>query len=291
MKTAGVGEREMKQMSVPETKLGIPAMGTCGHHVLYLSTIQSAPFRTLITALKDMLMETGMTFTAEGISVLAMDKTQVMMANVTLHAENFDTYKIKEGIVRINIQVNMNNLFKLINTIDNEDVLSIYIEEDDYIGGIVKHLSLRFDNGNIHQSKTHKLLLMDSEPEPMELMPKLHFASILSIPSQDFQKTVRDMSNISDKMEILSVGRELIFRARGGFAASEIRRQEPEEVKVGAGGEVGGGKGGMKGGLSRNNIIKDEKARGENQIIQGIFPLKYLSHFTKCTNLCPQLEL
>ena len=40
----------------------------------------------------------------------------------------------------------MFHLFKLINSIDNDDTLTIYIENSDYYDGIVSHLALKFEN-------------------------------------------------------------------------------------------------------------------------------------------------
>ena len=53
----------------------------------------------------------------------------------------------------------MFHLFKLINTIDNDDTLTIYIEKADYTDGIVQYLGLKFENGDIKQQKIQKLRL------------------------------------------------------------------------------------------------------------------------------------
>ena len=47
----------------------------------------------------------------------------------------------------------------LINSIDNDDTLTIYIENTDYYDGIVSFLGLKFENGDIKQCKTQKLRL------------------------------------------------------------------------------------------------------------------------------------
>ena len=41
--------------------------------ILHLQTVQISPFRTLMTALKDILLETNITFTPEGIKIINMD--------------------------------------------------------------------------------------------------------------------------------------------------------------------------------------------------------------------------
>jgi len=51
----------------------------------------------------------------------------------------------------------MLHLFKLINTIDSNDTLTIYIEDVDYMDGVVQYLGLKFENGDIKQQKIQKL--------------------------------------------------------------------------------------------------------------------------------------
>jgi len=110
------------------------------------------------------------------------------------------------------------------------------------------------------------------EPDHEELeVPNVTFSSILNLPSTDFQKIIRDLSSISDKIEIRSVigkdGVELIFKCRGVFAEAEVRRAETDG--------------------NMHYIHKQDT----NKIIQGEFSLRNLGYFIKCTNLCNQIEM
>ena len=233
------------------------------NNVLVIQTIQIAPFRTLMTALKDILLETNIIFQNDGIKIINMDKSHTILVHLFLAAQNFEVYNCK--LDKIVIGVNMFHLFKLINTIDNDDILTIYIENNDYSDGIVNNLGLKFENGDIKQCKIQKLRLIEPDHEELDV-PNVHFSSILNMPSSDFQKIIRDLSIISDKLELKSCGTELIFKCRGQFAQAEIRRTESQ--------------GGME------FLQKDE-----NKIVQGEFSLKNLSYFIKCTNLCSQIEM
>jgi len=233
-------------------------------NVLTIKTVQIAPFRTLMTALKDILLETNITFQPDGIRIINMDKSHTILAHLYLAAQNFEFYECKKE--KIIIGVNMFHLFKLINSIDNDDTLTIYIENGDYVDGIVSHLALKFENGEIKQCKTQKLRLIEPEPEELEY-PDVKFSSIINLPSADFQKIIRDLSCISDKLEIKSVGNELIFKCSGQFASAEIHRAESD---------------GSMGFVMKQNPSK---------IIQGEFSCKNLSYFIKCTNLCSQIEI
>jgi len=237
-------------------------------NILTIQTVQIAPFRILMTALKDILLESNIIFTPEGIKIINMDKSHTILAHLALHAENFEGYECKKD--KIIIGVNMFHLFKLISTIDNNDTLTIYIEKADYADGIVQYLGLKFENGDIKQQKIQKLRLIEPDNEELEV-PDVKFSSILTLPSVDFQKIVRDLSCISDKIEIKSVatsnGAELIFKCSGGFADAEIRRAESDG--------------------SMEYVVKQNIGK----IIQGEFSLKNLGYFIKCTNLCSQIEI
>ena len=193
-----------------------------------------------------------------------MDKSHTILAHLYLESHNFEMYECKKE--KIIIGVNMFHLFKLINTIDNDDTLTIYIENSDYVDGIVSHLALKFENGEIKQCKTQKLRLIEPEPEELQY-PDVKFSSIINLPSTDFQKIIRDLSCISDKLEIKSVGNELIFKCSGQFASAEIHRAESDG--------------------SMGFILKQDSSK----VIQGEFSLKNLGYFIKCTNLCQQIEV
>lgn len=238
------------------------------NNILTIQTVQISAFRTLMTALKDILLETNITFTKDGIKIINMDKSHTVLAHLALHADRFESYECKHD--KIIIGVNMLHLFKLINTIDNDDTLTIYIEESDYTDGVVQYLGLKFENGQIKQQKIQKLRLIEPELEELAI-PDVTFSSVLNMPSADFQKIIRDLSCISDKIEIRSIatndGAELIFKCSGGFAQAEIIRAETDG--------------------SMEYIHKQEASK----IIQGEFSLKNLSYFIKCTNLCNQIEM
>jgi proliferating cell nuclear antigen len=233
-------------------------------YVLEIKTVQISPFRTLMTALKDILLETNIVFQKDGMSITNMDKSHTILVNLFLHANNFEKYVCKHP--KIIIGVNMTHLFKIINTIDNDDTLTIYIRASDYDDGVVNNLGLLFENGDIKQANNHILKLIEPDDENME-MPDVKYSLVINMPSADFQKIVRDMSSISDRIEIKSVGNELSFVCKGPFATSEIKRAESDG----------------------NMDIVEQVA--PSKIFQGEFALKNLSYFIKCTNLCSSIEM
>lgn len=129
-----------------------------------------------------------------------------------LHASKFEQYLCKPE--KIVICANALHLFKVILTMSNDDTLTMYIENSDYQDGVVSQLGLQYDNGDIRQCYSQKLRLIEPDAEQLEIPPVV-YDTIINLPSSDFQKSIRDMSSISDRIEIKSVGSDLIFSCEG----------------------------------------------------------------------------
>jgi proliferating cell nuclear antigen len=234
------------------------------NNVLTIKTVQIQPIRNMITAIKDILTDATITFTKEGMRIINFDKTQTILVNVHLDARKFEKYYC--GPDKIIVCANTLHLFKVISTMSNDDTLTIYIDKNDYNEGSVSYLGLQYENGNIKQCYNQRLRLIDPDTEEL-VVPKVDYTTIITLPTSDFQKNIRDLSGISDRLEIKSVGSDLIFSCKGPFAESCILRSE-----------------------SDGNMEFIEKPSAAT-IIQGEFSLKSLGHFIKCTPLCPHLEI
>lgn len=224
-----------------------------------LKTVQSAAFKTLIEALKDILTECNFEIDANGIRAIAMDNSHTVLVHLKLEKANFELYECKQKTI---IGLNMLNFFKLIRTMTTSDTLTLSLDEANE-----NVLLITVENGEKNTITNYKLNLIDLNEENIKI-PPTEFESVITMPSSGFQKLCKDMVNISEKVEIRSVGKQLIFTCKGEFA-------EQETI------------------VGENNGTKFEK-NDENDdfhVIQGVFSLKHLVMFTKCTNLSNSIEL
>ena len=231
--------------------------------VLLIKTIQIQAIRVLFTTLKDILCDATITFTSRGMKILHMDKNKTTLVNLYLYAEKFQIYKCTEE--KIIICVNLTHLNKLIN-MSNDDVLTMYIDRESYNYGIVKELGLQYENSKKKQIISHQLRLLDPDTEEYNI-PDLQYSSIINLPTNDFQKIIRDLHGIGDHVEIKSVGNEFTFSLKGTYAKSYISRTSNDE--------------------NMSFIQKPD----DSTVIQGIYSLKTLMNITKCTQLCANLEI
>ncbi len=226
--------------------------------VLEVKTIQVNPFKTLIESLKDILADVNIEFNEEGMKIITMDSTQTILVHLKLDAANFEYYYCKN---KQTIGVNMVNLFKIIKTLTINDTLTFFMEESD-----MNTLGITIVNGEKNRKSTIKFKLIDLDIVNFKA-PSTKFESILTMPSDEFNKICRDMSLLTEVIEIKSVGNQLILGGMGDFADQETVLGE------------------FQNGLSFK-LLGDE-----DKIIQGYYNLKHLQLFAKCTSLCNSIEL
>ena len=103
--------------------------------------------------------------------------------------------------------------------------------------------------------------------EPDIQLPETEFATHITMPSADFQKICRDMTLLGAKtVEIKNVNSSLTLSCKGHFASRTTVMGDCD-----------------------NEFSIQKKENGE--IVTGNFSLPHLVLFTKCTNLCNNLEV
>lgn len=238
-------------------------------NIMELKTIQTNVFKTLVEALKDILTDVNFEFN-EGdsnneddkkkgsIKIVAMDPTQTILVHLKLEGKYFEHYVCKKRTI---VGISMLCFYKLIKTISNSnDCLSLYINNSD-----TNKLGIKIENSDKNSITNYKLNLMDIKYEEVNIPPQ-NFDNVITMPSNEFQKICRDMSNLSEIIEIKNIQSKLIFACAGEFAEQETIFSE-------------------NGGLTFSN------ENSEYEVIQGYYNLKHLVLFTKCTNLSTNVQL
>ena len=180
-------------------------------NILEFHTVQASAFRILIEALKEILTDANFEFDEYGLKIVAMDSTHTVLVHLRLNSDNLEKYYCKNKLL---LGINLLNFYKLMKIMGNNDILKLYVTEDNTCV-----LNIEIENIEKNSITKFKLNLMDLNNKEIEV-PSPEFESVITMPSIDFQKICRDMSNISEEMEI-KVGNQLIFSCKGQFAEQE----------------------------------------------------------------------
>lgn len=229
-----------------------------GRVSLEIQTIQSSTIKVLIEALKEILTDTVIEFTPENIKICTMDSSHVILVHLKLEASKFEYYFCESKKL---IGINILNLNKIIKTINNNDTLTLYMHADD-----CNHLCIKIENNDKNTKRITKLNLLDLENTNFDI-PAAVFNSVITLPSSDFQKICRDVHNLSEFVEIKNVHNKLIISCNGDFCSQEIVISDSDKKRM------------------------DKSNDQAQEIFQGVFNVKYLVLFTKCTNLSNTVEL
>ena len=221
-----------------------------------IKTVQSDAIKTLIETLKEILKDVPFIFDSTGIRLLAQDPTKVALVYVKLDSNKFDQYYCKSRVV---VGVNLITLSKLLKVLSKEDTLTFFMEAANR-----DELGIELKNSQKKTKTTLRLRLLETDEEKIRI-PNTTFESIIIMPSGEFHKICKDMSGIGDNIEIKSIKDTLIFNCIGDSAKQETIIGKSDE-----------------------GLTFDKES---DQIIQGLFSLKFLLMFTKASNLHSSVQI
>jgi len=247
--------------------------------LLEVMTEHTNPFKILIEVLKEMLPEANIEFRREnnldgdgddgdsnnkdrdGIRIRAVDTTKTVLIDLRLHAEKFSEFKcLRKKLV---LGVNLTSFHKMIKIMDKEDHLTLFVDHND-----VNKLQIRIDSPERRRETIYKLKLLDLGQDQITV-PITTFESVVITKANEFHKVCREM---------VQLGAEYI----------EIKCSE-NKLSMACKTDVGNRETTYEIGSDEISIKWDND--NEIEIVQGIYELKNLVLFSKCTSLCDDIEI
>jgi proliferating cell nuclear antigen len=244
-------------------------------HILEVQTEHVVPFKILIEVLKDILADVCIEFIQDdqintsdnaeringGIKIVTVDPTKSVLINLKLDAKQFYKFICKQP--KIELGINLTVFYKLIKNIEKDDTLTFYVDDEDR-----QYLSIQIDNHEKKCISLYRLKLMDLDYQPLHIPPTV-FDAVITMSSSDFHKVCKEMHQISEYIEIKCLAKYIKFTCRGDSCdGSKTFMIDDNGIHI----------------RHCGNPIN-------NCIIQGVYELKNLTLFTKCTNLCNDIQI
>jgi len=211
-----------------------------------LATIQASAFKSCFEVLKDILNDVNIYFKSGVMYVTTLDTARTSLIDVHLPADNFEEYECNEEIVA---GINISNTFKLLKSITNSDILNISIDSKEY-------MNVEIVSESKNTNTKFQLKLLDINESQIEV-PDIEMSTITTLPSVDFQRLCRDMSNIGTEIEITREGTLMTLKCDGDFANQETSISCSEE----------------------------------SPRISGLYSLRYLNIFAKGSSMCSSVQV
>ena len=219
----------------------------------FLKTVQSSAIRTLVDAMKEIVIDTNIVFDEQGMLVKAVDEPHNAMVHVRLNANRFEEY-VCNGVVTCG--VSLLHLYRLLRTMSTTDVLMLYMHKSQ------NKLEIRIENNRKAKTSHYKLSTLDL-PTTTIGGTSPEFEHAISIESSEFHKIVREMKDLSQHLEIQCHSNTLRFQiVDGAFAEASV-----------------------------NLGVESSNEGTSDVVVQGVFSLKYLSMFTRCSPLSKKVNI
>jgi len=223
--------------------------------LVLMKTSQCLQFKSLLECLKELLTEVNMEFIeGKGIRLVSIDPGKVAMVHLII---NDVEYFYTKGTVVAGI--NMSFLYRMVRSLSTGDFMEWRIYEDD---PNVMHIEL--SNNERRTNTINKVKLLDLDEMEISI-PRVEFDRVVSMPSTDLAKHIREVVTISNFVTIRGTKTTLEFIAEGEMATSHIT------IKPTASG-------------------LNWKYSEDMDDIDGKFIVKYLEKFCKC-NVDTNVEL
>ena len=142
----------------------------------------------MVDAIKDLVQDCNFDCNDSGIALQAMDNSHVALVSMMLKAESFSPYRCDRNIA---LGINLTSLTKVLRAAQTEDILTLKAEDAPDV------VNLTFEDAKTDRMSEYDIKLMDIDQEHLGI-PDTEYAATIELPSSEFQRICRDLSQLSE---------------------------------------------------------------------------------------------
>lgn len=180
-------------------------------------TIGAILFKKIIDAFKDLVKETSLEFSPEGVVLNAMDTSHVSLVHMVLK----DSLSEYESISPEVISLNTETLSKMLKTCENDAQITCENKEN--------KLHILSKSNDRHMNFVQNLL--DLESESM-MFPDFDFPCKIEMSCSEFQKVIRDLREFGDDVILTVSPKTLKFYTVSGGEHIQVDYSSCSNVKI-----------------------------------------------------------
>jgi len=221
--------------------------------------VQGAILKKTLEAIKDLITEGTWDCSAAGISLQAMDNSHVSLVALNLRADGFEKFRCDRNL---SMGMNLGSMAKILKCSENNDVVTMKAQDD------ADTITFVFESQNQEKVSDFEMKLMNLDTEHLGI-PETDYSVVVKMPSSEFQRICRDLSQIGDSVQITCTKDGVRFSASGDLGTGNIKLSQTA------------------------NVDKEEEAViiDMQEAVSLTFALRYLNSFTKATPLSAQVSL
>jgi len=221
--------------------------------------VQGNLLKKVLESLKDLLSEATWDCSDTGIQLQAMDNSHVSLVSVSLRADGFDKFRCDRNL---SMGMNLSSMSKILKCASNDDIITVKAQDQ---GDTVTFM---FESPNQEKVSDYEMKLMNLDQEHLGI-PETDYSAVIKMPSGEFQRVVRDLSQFGESVVICCTKEGVKFSAAGDIGTGNIKLAQT------------------------SNVDKEEEAViiEMQEPVTLTFACRYLNMFTKASCLSSQVSL
>ncbi|KAH7690818.1 Proliferating cell nuclear antigen PCNA protein [Dioscorea alata] len=174
--------------------------------------VQGSVLKKVVEAIRELVTDANFDCSSTGLSLQAMDSSHVALVALLLRSDGFEHFRCDRNV---SMGMNLANVSKILRTAGNDDIITLKADDDGDV------LTFMFESPNQDRISDIEMKLMDIKSEHLGI-PDAEYEAVVKMPSQEFLRICKDLSNIGDTV-VISVTKEGVkFSTRGDIGNANI---------------------------------------------------------------------
>ncbi|KAI5961361.1 POL30 [Candida pseudojiufengensis] len=166
---------------------------------------ESTLLKKIVESIKDCVKLCNFNCTEHGITVQAVDDSRVLLVSLLVGQTAFSEYRCDRDVT---LGIDLESFSKIIKCGNNEDYLTLLAEDSpDSVMTI-------FEDKKKERVSEYSLKLMNIDSEFLKI-DDMDYDSVITMPSFEFAKIVRDLKNLSESLNIIVTKDSVKFTSEG----------------------------------------------------------------------------
>ncbi|KAI8970764.1 proliferating cell nuclear antigen, N-terminal domain-containing protein [Trametes punicea] len=181
---------------------------------------EAALLKRLLDAVKELVSDANFECNEEGITLQAMDNSHVALVAVKLESNGFKSFRCDRPIP---LGVNLGSLTKVLKCAKDDDMCTLKAADDADV------LTLTYESKHEDRIAEYEMKLMDIDADTLGI-PDTEYDASVTMPSAEFARIVRDLSNLGESVRIEVSKEGIRFVAEGEAANGNILLKQTAEA-------------------------------------------------------------
>ncbi len=174
--------------------------------------------RETISIISELVNETNLKVTPDGIELVAMDPANVAMAILKILSSSFVDYNVDK---EVNLAINLTSLKQILRRSKPNDLLTLEMDKDNKL-----KITLKGNN-----TRTFSLPIIDID-EKEQKVPSLEFPLTVESSSTLIDEAVEDSDLVSESVTLIAEPKKFTIEASGDSSDAKIEMPQSDDLKI-----------------------------------------------------------